>query len=168
MRLGFVRVLHEYVVDLDDLESVKRARSFLKRDVTEMAKSPDRYADLDRAIGVIDQDAPPEVIDEENADPLAVDQCLFARDPVGFLLESRDYSPLGGDTDWWSDPGDHVVSTEDAIDMTRMTLLRDSIEHIETHKRLDKVAAMGQADPHGQERTGQENGTRTSGHSDGG
>jgi hypothetical protein len=166
MRIGFVRVLHEYVVDLDDLDAVKRARSLLKKDLMDMVKYPDQHADLDRAIGVVDQDSPPEVIDEENADELATNQVNFTSDPMGFLFEDNDYSPLGR-TDTWEDPGGHVVSTETALDMIRMTLLWDSIEHIETHKRLDKVAAMGHSDPHGSEDR-KTNGVRSPGDPDGG
>ena len=128
MRIGFVRVLHEYVVDLDDPEAVERAKRFLKSDLCQMAVHPDREADLDRAIGTRENGSE-ETIDDDNLDELAGNQIYFTSDPVQFLRDDRDYGSCGEDL--WEDPGGHVVSTEDAIEMERMTLLGDSIRYIQ-------------------------------------
>jgi hypothetical protein len=129
MRLGIVRVKHQYVADLDDPTAIKRAREFLKSDLCQMAVHPDNEVNLDRAIGVVkagDPHRPRGTGDfTDNEDDLINTQLEFTKDPVAWLKNDLSFIPRGEEL--WLDPGDHLVSTDAAIEMERMWLLRDSI-----------------------------------------
>lgn len=132
MKIGFVRVVHEYVVDLDDPDAVRRARQLLKSDLCQMAAHPEREANLDNAIGVV------EVSEEQESDiheyveeegTVEEQQFYLTKDPLQYIIDSGNYESRGEDL--WLDPGNHMVSTDDAIEMERMTLLGDSIRRIQ-------------------------------------
>jgi hypothetical protein len=129
MRLGTVRLLHDYLVDLDDPKQVERAKAFLKSDICQMAVHPDRDADLDMAIGVSEHD---DRLLEVSEQPEVVQlQFQFTEDPEDFVYDSSYTGLESGDGEQMLlDPGDHVVTMDDAIEMERMNLLRDNIRHL--------------------------------------
>jgi len=150
MRLGIVRVLHQYVVDMDDLEQVRRAKAFLKNDINQMAVYPDRDADLDKAIGIVEAGSAHFPLNKDDLDNNGDDpgnlQLMLVEDPEDYLTCDGSYARCPGADDLWMDPGDHVVTTEDAIEMERMSLLRDNIAHIEDQYVDSKIHAKSSAE----------------------